>query len=230
MCTIAIRSNARALNSAGSVAIEYSLLGAFLGLGLLAALVGTKTTLRDSLSLTASKIAGVSQNASKGMRVVASVTKSTAMQNNATLAVTTTTYTDGSVDVQSSNTDFTKLNFNLRTVSIGPDGKTQSVMFNYPSGNFDLDVYAYRADGSYDITNTNGAGDTFVYNAKTVLMDGYSVYQKHMISASRPLYQDEVQVSDISNPSNPVVVGTADRAPDGSITTSGASFVSKYLP
>lgn len=214
----------------GGVSVEYALLGAFLGLGLLAVLTSTKGSLRDSLALTGTKISGVSVEMSKGMRVVASVVTGTAMQNNATLSTVTTTYTDGSVDVQATNTDYTKLNFNTRLTSYGPDGTTQSVRYNYPNGNFDLDVYAYRADGSVDITNSNAAGDLFVYNAKTVMQDGYSLYEKHMLSASRPLYIDQIQVSDVSNPSNPVVLGSATRAADGTVTTTGSTAYAKYLP
>ncbi len=217
-------------DTCGGTSVEYALLGAFLGLGIIASLTGTKSMLRDSLALTASKIAGASLESAKGLRTVASVTNSTAMENNATLSVVTTRYSDGSVDVTATNTDFTKLIFSSRTTSTGPDGKTQTVLYNYPNSNYDLDVYAYRPDGSFDITNTNAKGDKYVYNAKTVIQDGYSVYMKHMISQSQPLYQDQIQVSDISNPANPVSVGTATRGPDGTITTSGASFVAKYLP
>jgi Flp pilus assembly pilin Flp len=219
----------RAANG-GAAAIEYALLGAVVALGIVAALLSTKTNLNDLLSLINIRFGKVHTEMANGTRKVVSVTNGTSMLNNATLGTVTTVYDDGSKDVVFNNSDYTKVNFQTRTYSYGADGKIQNALFNYPGGGFDNDVYNHRQDGSFDITNTNGQGDTFIYNAKTTIVDGYSVYTKHMIQESRPLYQDSVTVSDISNPNNPVAVGYATRNPDGTISLSGTVDATKYLP
>jgi Flp pilus assembly pilin Flp len=213
----------------GAAAIEYGLLGAVIALGIVAALISTRGKLNDLLSLINVRFGTVQAQMSRDTRKVVSVVNGTAMLNNATLTTVTTTYDDGTSDVVFTNTDLTKNNFNTKAVSYGADGKVANILYNYPGGNFDNDVYNYMPDGTTVITNTNGQGDTFVYSAKTTVVDGYSVYSKHMIQESRPLYQDQVQVSDISNPSNPVAIAAATRNPDGSIVNTGSIDASKYL-
>lgn len=225
------RQAARVIRSErGAAAIEYGLLAAVIALGIVAALLSTKGKLNDLLSLINVRFGNVQAQMSHDTRKVVSVVNGTAMLNNATLTTTTTTYDDGSSDVVFTNSDLTKNNFTTKAVSYGVGGKIANILYNYPGGNFDNDVYNYMPDGTTVITNTNGLGDTFVYSAKTAMVDGYSVYSKHMIQESRPLYQDSVAVSDVSNPANPVQIGVATRNPDGSITKSGTFDATKYLP
>ncbi len=219
-----------ARSQSGAAAVEYALLAAVVALGIVGSLIATKRNLNDLLSLINIRFAKVQTDMATGTRKVVSVTTGSTMLNNANLGTTTTVYNDGSKDVVYSNSDYTKNNFQTKIVQLAPDGKFSTVIYQYPNGGFDNDVYSYRPDGSTDITNTNSSGDTFIYNARTDIIDGYSVYSKHMIQESRPLYQDAVAVSDISNPNNPVQIASATRGPDGTVSRSGSIDASIYLP
>lgn len=214
----------------GAVSIEYALLGAVVALGIVASLIQTKGKLNDLLGLITIRFGVVQQDMSRDTRTAVSTVQGSYRSNNVDYKTTTVTFSDGTRDVLTVPAMAGTGNFLQRLSQYDATGKIAHDRFDYPNGVWGDDVYTARADGSNDITNTTSSGQTYVYNARTYTQDGYTIYARHMLSASTPLYQDVVQVTDTSNPSNPILVGEATRAPNGTVTYTGSVDGRKYLP
>ncbi len=213
----------------GAVAVEYALLGAFVALGIVSALVSTKVKLNDLLGLINIRFAVVQQQMANDTRIPVSTVYGSYRSNNIDFTTVSVSYSDGSRVVTTTPVQ-QGLTFLQSVQNYNRSGVLTEAHYDYQGGVWGNDIYTYRADGSFDITNTTSSGDTFVYNARNYDQDGYEIYARHMLSASRPLYLDAIQVTDKSNPSNPILVGEIIRNADGSISSSGKIDASKYLP
>lgn len=230
MPTRSVASRTLRRSERGAVSIEYALLGAVVALGIVAALVQTKGKLNDLLGLVSIRFGVVQQDIARDTRTAVSTVQGGYRSNNIDYKTTTVTYSDGTRDVLTVPAIAGTGSFvqNLQRYNAG--GQLNDVRYDYPNGVWGNDVYTFRSDGSMDIVNTTSGGQTYVYNARTYTQDGYSIYARHMLSASSPLYIDAIQVIDTSNPSNPIVVGEAVRNANGTVNVSGNVNAGKYLP
>ena len=214
----------------GAVSIEYALLGAVVALGIVAALVQTKVKLNDLLGLINIRFGVVQQDISRDTRTAVSTVQGSYRSNNIDYKTTTVTYSDGTKDVLTVPAITGSGNFIQNLQRYSATGQLNDVRYDYANGVWGNDVYTFRPDGSFDIVNTTSGGQQYIYNGRSYTQDGYTIYARHMLSASSPLYLDAIQVIDNSDPGNPVVVGEAVRNANGTVNVSGTVNAGKYLP
>ncbi len=207
----------------GGTAVEYALLAAIIGLGLLSALNRVRTSLNGNFQMIASSLNVVQRDTvytdTSGVAYVRSVT----VNSDGSMTVTRSRQSDG---------------FVAFTEQYDKNGNLTSLKHVNNDGTFYTDLFTKNTDGSYTVRNTNSnAPDGPTYNQSVVHQDGYDIVKRTFSAADAPTFgavqvyvvNANTQQSNAAPDFNPNLVGQATKYPNGTVTGSGTVSAVKYL-
>ncbi len=207
-------SNLRS-RSEGAVAVEYALLGAFLGLGIIAALMSTKSSLNSNFDNITYRIGQATPKANTAPRVVSSTSTANQTVNGVVTYQTYTYYTDGSKSLYQTNSNNAANGWKTAQFDWDTAGNLSTLSVTNPDGTPQYSVaYTPVRPGVMVDTITDTTGVPYTFQETTDTNGPISTITRVMMTANNrtDLWQTQTITNDYTNPSNIIVKSTCQYA------------------
>lgn len=201
--------------SKGGVSIEYALLGAFLGLGIIAALVGGKASLNSNFDNISYQISKAVPKPAGPPRVVASTSQSTQTVNGITQYQTYTNYTDGTMSMFQTNNNNAAAGWKTAAFEFDTKGNVTSLSVTNPNGTPQYSaLYEFVRAGVFVDTITDSTGVPYSFQETTTTNGPVSTQNRVMTvtNGRTDLWQSQTITTDYSNPQNVIATATCQYA------------------
>jgi Flp pilus assembly pilin Flp len=216
--------------TSGGVAIEYAIIGAVIGLGIVAALMSTRQSMRSRYDLITYGVAQASNSITTGKTVASTSDGGTYLDNGRPVSRTWIKYTDGTSDLVVSGSWFQK-----GVSSFDANGYQTSGLWVDANGNRTEATYTYLTDTSQMIQQTGSGSCNCTYRSAwnyDPQPDGSRnvIYHNTLVDGTNSetwMYQSQTSVYN-STPNSWTYIGDVQTMRDGTVVTNGSS-IAKYL-
>lgn len=208
-----IRHSAGRLRRAerGNASIEYALLGAIIGLGLISGLKTLKQSLNSDFDKISYAIGQAVQAPAAAPKVVASTSTDGLTVNGTYITRAWTTYTDGTTSMIQTNSNNAATGWGVAYFQYDAAGNTTGLSVNNPDGSFQYTetFQQVRAGVSVD-TITDATGKPYAFQETTVWNNNIATQTRVMTltSGRTDLWVSQTVISDYTNPQNVTVRAT----------------------
>lgn len=191
----------------GAIAIEYALIGAIVGLGIITSLVSTKRSLNTAYDKISFQMGNSVSSGPAAARVVASTATSSYSLNGIVLTQTYTTYTDGTKSMVQTNSNPAVSGFGVVDYQFDKTGNVISSYVRNPDGSFQYsDTITPLRDGTGVHTLATASGVTYSYSAAQSVSGAITTIDNTMLDpgTSTGLWTTQRIVVDATDPANTV--------------------------